>query len=89
MQVNSNLEVLTFSATTRCAAAFFDDFAAPIILFFGIKGLKGFSTMIASVENWKPAKKDKVNQVFFFIWAKFHFDGLSMLSPMYGNFSMG
>jgi len=62
MQVNSNLEVLTFSATTRCAAAFFDDFAAPIILFFGIKGLKGFSTMIASVENWKPAKKDKVNQ---------------------------
>jgi len=46
----------------RCAAGFFDDLAAPMALFFGIKLIKGFSTILVGVENWKPAKKDKVNQ---------------------------
>ena len=53
----------SISAAGRCAAAFFDDFLAPCVLFFGLKVFKSFSTMMVSVENWKPAKKGKINEV--------------------------
>jgi len=49
-------------ACLRCATAFFDDFKAPVVLFFGVKLLKCFSTMLVGVENYKPAKKGKINQ---------------------------
>jgi len=49
-------------ASLRCATAFFDDFKAPVVLFFGVKLLKCFSTMLVGVENYKPTKKGKINQ---------------------------
>ena len=49
--------------SVKCVTAFFDDYAAPLLLFLGLKLINWFSTMLASVENWKPAKKGKINQV--------------------------